>query len=517
MARRPLFVTCLLGVLVLLPSAGGATPPAHDTADVARRAWVVTDLGLDRHIDPCSRQEMLLGGTRTLLRAADIDPPADLGRRVSAVTTPEQWAAFLREVWPTARGQKTPEQLKEALFEGLVNPLPHSHWLPPAAAKVADQISNNRYVGTGIQIRIDMEEHAPQIVTPFRKGPAYRAGARPGDLILEVDGKSTRDVPLRQVVDWLRGDEGQPVTMVVRQPKETGKRTLHLIRAKVPFDTVLGYRRAAPDAWEYRIEPDQPVAYVRVQSINVATLHELRQVEARLQAEGVRAVVLDLRLCGGEDAALHGAELVADGLLDGGVMWRVRERDRVREVRADSECLLRSWPLAVLVDDHMGLAAEAVAAALQDNRRAVLVGERRQADAMTRFFQALPGVQATPPPAAEGAARRMGQPPTSTTRDLTSFIPLPDGGGALDLLTGRLERAQARRGWPVRADHAVALTRKQQEDVMQWIHEKEFSDLPAGKTDQPPEDPQLTKAVALLRAALENPKGGAAAKPAEGR
>ncbi len=514
MSRRPLLAACLLG---FLPFAGRAAPPAQDTASAAGRAWAITEVALDRHIAPCSRQEMLLGGTRALLRAAEIDPPADLGRRVSTITTPEQWVAFLREVWPAVRGQKTSELMEEELFKGLVGPLPHSQWLPPLTAKLADQVSNNRYVGTGIQLRIAQEERCPQIVTPFRKGPAYRAGARPGDLIVEVDGKNTQNVPLAKVVDWLRGDEGQPVTMVVRQPKETEKRTLHLIRGKVPFDTTLGYRRAGPDSWDYRIDAGQPVAYVRIQSINSATLHELRQVEGRLQAEGVQAVVLDLRFSGGEDAALHGAELVADGLLDGGVMWRLRERDRVRECRADGECLFRGWPLAVLVDDHMGLPAEAVAAALQDNRRAVLVGERRQLDAVTSLFQGLPGAPAVPPPATEGPARRAAQPQATPTRDLTSIIPLPDGGGALSLLIGRLERAQARRGWPVRPDHAIALTRKQQEDVMQWVRDKELSEIPAGKADQPPEDPQLSKAVALLRLALEKGKEGPASKPAEGR
>src|SRR5262249_35681238 len=139
-------------------------------------------------------------------------------------------------------------------------------------------------------------------------------------------------------------------------------------------------------------------------------------------------------------------------------------------------------------------------------------GERRQVDAMTSLFQALPGAPAAPPPAAEGPAHRAAQPSTTPTRDLTTVIPLPDGGGALSLLTGRLERAAARRGWPVRPDHAVALTQKQQEGVMQWVRDKQLSEMPAGKADQPPEDPQLSKAVGLLREALAKQK----ARPAEG-
>ena len=148
------------------------------------------------------------------------------------------------------------------------------------------------------------------------------AGAKAGDLIVEVDGKDTLGVKLRTVVDWLRGEEGAPVRVVIRKPGEKANRTLHLTRSVVPFQMVEGYRRAG-EGWTYRIDPATPVAYVRIASITSGTLHELRQLEPQLRGEGVRAIVLDLRFTGGHSDNVQAAALVANGFLDGGLLWRV--------------------------------------------------------------------------------------------------------------------------------------------------------------------------------------------------
>src|SRR5262249_51229317 len=157
------------------------------------------------------------------------------------------------------------------------------------------------------------------------RGPARQAGAKPGDIIVSVDGKDTKGVPLPKVIDWIRGDEGEPVTLAVRQPKETETRTLKMIRAKVPFDTVLGYRRASAEEWRYRMDPDAPIGYLTIRTLNAGTLHDLRQAEAHLQSEGARALVLDLRFTGGEDTDAHNAALVADALLESGLLWRYHD------------------------------------------------------------------------------------------------------------------------------------------------------------------------------------------------
>jgi C-terminal peptidase prc len=510
MLTRFLFLSCLVVLSAAVPApAARATAPVPDFDDLARRAWGLTDVILDRQVDPCSRQEMLLGGVRGLLRAADREPPPGLSRRVSAVTSPQQLAGLLRDLWPGVEGaaKSRPNDVGNGFVLGLLAAVPGKpQFLPPQVARVAEQIAGNRYVGIGIQIKTNAEEHYPQIVDPFRRGTARKGGAKPDDLIVEVDGRSTKDVPLAKVVDWLRGDEGTSLTMVVRQPKAAETRTLHLTREKVPLDTVFGYRRRSEDAWTYRISPDQPIAYAHVSAINSGTLHELRTLERTLRAEDVRALILDLRHCAGSESGLEPAGLVADGLLSGGLMWRVRDAHGVREVRADPECLFRGWPLAVLVGtDPSAAGPAAVAAALQDNRRAVLIGGRSAAGHPETARQDYPGG----PPARERPVSgpfeyetAKGEPPGAPELPVTGLVPLPDWGGALSLRVAAIERARKGSGWPVRPDHVVNLNRKQAEAIRDWLLMKGRSELPPGTTDQLPDDPQLAKAIDVLRETL---------------
>jgi carboxyl-terminal processing protease len=508
------FVWLLPAALPLL--AGAAEPTAgkekpHDPAAFARWAWTIMDVVLEKHVDPCTRQEMILGGTRALFKAAGAEQPAGLSSRVSELTTEDQLAAFLNETWPvTPEAAKAgPGVLGDAFVQGMLRSVPgEAGFLSPQALKLSEQISGNRYVGIGIQVTLHQEESRVQIVNPYRRGAARAAGARPGDLILAVDGKDTRDVPLTKVVEWLRGDEGTPVTIVVRQPKENETRTLKMVRAKVPFDTVFGYRRASEDAWHYRIDAAQPIGYVTVRILNSGTLHDLRQAESKLRAEGVQALVIDLRLAGGrdEETDLHNAALLADALLDGGLMWRLHEAGTAREFQADRECLFRDWPLAVLLDGQLpSTSIQAIAAALHDNHRAVVVG-------------APPASVLGPLSPFERAHGRVGPAGEETFQAyVNSMVRLPNDKGALLLRTGWLQRADRNRGWPVRPDHVVALKEEQQTTLLEWLRNKDLSELPAGTEDKPPADPQLAKAVEVLRAALDKKGPDQPAKPAPER
>jgi carboxyl-terminal processing protease len=272
-----------------------------------------------------------------------------------------------------------------------------------------------------------------------------------------------------KVVDWVRGEEGRDVTLVVQKPGATERRTLRMTRAVIPFDTLLGYRRASEETWTYRVDPAVPVAYVRVGSLRASTLHELRKLESRAQAEGCQALVLDFRASCGAGVLYHAA-LVADGLLDGGLMWSMRgAHGDVKEFRADRECLFRNWPLAVLVDKDLSDRAQGgVIAALQDNGRAVIVGEPAQCDGY-----------------------------------MNAIVPLPQSSDSLILRTARMERAAKNKSWPVQPDHHVPLNDAQREAVLTWLRQKEQAELPSRTDERPPDDPQLSKAIELLRAALE--------------
>src|SRR5205807_2245276 len=106
--------------------------------------------------------------------------------QVSALSTPEQFGSFLREKWPNPKGETaaSPDDLITAFTNGLLERVPgRPQLLTPTLARVLEGAAENRYVGTGIQIRMHPDAKLTQIVNPFAGGPARKAGAKPGDLI----------------------------------------------------------------------------------------------------------------------------------------------------------------------------------------------------------------------------------------------------------------------------------------------------------------------------------------------
>jgi carboxyl-terminal processing protease len=452
------------------PAAAKESPPRPES--LARRLWTLTELVLDNHFEPPTRQEMLLAAVKGLLKQAGVRPPAGLSRRVSRVVSEKEFAALLQDVWPRDKARKPiSADLGSASIDGMLQSVPGSaHLVVPMENKRLEQIMGNRYEGTGVQVGIDNDSKMVKIITPIRRGPMHRAGARPGDLIVRVNDVDVSKASLAKVVSLLSGKAGTPVTVVVRQPGAKEARTLKIQREVIPFETVQGYRRAAREGWTYRADESAGIAYVVVRSITSSTLQELRQIERRVKADGCRALVLDLRDYPG-GAMGHVARL-ADGLLDGGVMWQIRDaKDQVTKYRAERDCLFRDWPLAVLINEFSSaMGTELLAAALKDNRTAVLVGEPSKGDGY-----------------------------------INQLVKVPGSKEMLQLRAAQVERAGApHKPWSLQPDYKVPMTQAQKEALLKWFHQKDLTELPPNTTDKPPEDPALAKALEVLRASLKS-------------
>ena len=477
MRTRDFAWTAAAMLAAVVGNAGPTMPESDTVAAAARQAWAITDLVLERDIDPPARQQMLLHGLKALMRQKKVKTPANLAERVSTVTTPEQFAPLLAEVWPSGENRRDDDltdKREHVLFAGLLDwrmtNRDTGFYLPPQEMKRQEMIAGNRYVGTGIQIRKNDKEKLTQIVVPFPGGPARKAGARPGDLIVEVDGKSMAGVSLPKVVEHLQGEENTKVSMTVRQPGESKTRLLPMVRSVIPFSSVHGYRRTGEESWSFSVDPSSAISYLSLDEIKISTLLELRKIEPLLRSEGMKALVLDLRFTAGND--LRHAALVADGLLDGGLLWRVRDsRGRTKEYKADRDCLFRDVPIVVLVGEYTGSMAAIVAAALQDRSRAIIVGD-------------VPKMELT----------------------VTSLVHLPEERGAIRLRTGRVERIErpaatqqqrlAAAQHLLFPDHLLAIERKEILAVEEWMRQQQS---PEPKADaKPPFDPQLNKAIALL-------------------
>jgi carboxyl-terminal processing protease len=238
-------------------------------------------------------------------------------------------------------------------------------------------------------------------------GPADRAGIRVGELIDAIDDTPTEGRPLSEVVDRLRGPEGTQVVVRVLDPKSKASRSLTLTRGLLPQPTLAGVAKRSTGGWEFLLGDNRPVGYVHFERVAGSTPQELRTLAKQLEEEGVRALILDFRESG--EWALHPTVLLADGLLGEGTIGRVRWAGRVETFRAGAERLFDGWRLAVLVDQTTPGEAAWLAAALQDNGRAVVVGVPTRADG---FVQ--------------------------------TSVPVAGGGWSVVLKTGRLERADGR-------------------------------------------------------------------------
>jgi C-terminal peptidase prc len=377
--RNGLFVASLFVAMPLAAdpvAAPSSDAPVEESGGetLAREAQIVIDAVLENHIDPPTRQEMWLAGARAVLAKAGVIHRPGLSAELSRLTAPEDFAGFARRLWlndDVRKHHKSPKGLREAFFEGVLQALPGGGALiSQKELKVQEQFQGNRYVGTGIVLTFDTEKKFPKIAGLFPGGPMERAGGRQGDLILRIGDRNAHGLDVNDTVDLLRGDEGTTVALEVGDVGSP--RAISVTRGHVVLATVEGLHKAH-DHRSFRINSDSPIRYVKLVQINGSTVHDLKKLEIEFRRDGAQAVMLDLRELRGDD--LHHVVLLADALLDGGLIGRVRSQGDVQEFRADRERLFRDWPVVLLVDRQTGGAGEWIAAAVQDNRAGIVVGE----------------------------------------------------------------------------------------------------------------------------------------------
>jgi carboxyl-terminal processing protease len=482
-----------------------------DPSEFALRVLATIDLVLRYHIDPAPRQAMLTEAVRSMFQRARRSTPIGLGRRVSEFDSEEQVFRYLSDAWTGAHPSAiaSDEQLQAAAIQGILNCLPEKPpIISPKEAKVQELIRTNRHVGVGIRIGMKKEGDAdwPVIISTFPQGPTQRAGGKPGDLILEVDGVSTAGMPLEAVIERLSGEQDSLVTLVVQRDRNSERRTLDVTRDIIAFQSFAGYRRLSDDDWEYQPARGEPIGYLQLLGIRSTTPHELQELATHWESLGIQALVLDLRNMRSLVTSdyQHVVQL-ADELIGEGQIGFLTESDGLpREFKSGDACLFRDWPVVVLVDHETAGDAELLAAALQDNNRAVIVGDRTHGSAFVHTMLGLPdGIGAV--------ALRTGILSRADGRPLHR-----DAGSDHDIAVRanatRPPRSSADRikvqmiaedpaDWGVRPDHSVSLAQDQLRDWTAWRVQQQVGVRP-NTPNSPPSDPQLDKALEILRAKL---------------
>jgi carboxyl-terminal processing protease len=376
-------------------SASPSVPEVLDIDALARKAEVIMTLAVEHHIDPPTSDEMWLAGTQVLQQALTRSRDQFPTGEFPPLNTPELRREFLTRALPRDALAKLqadvgtlPDRLLRAFVGGM---LPQGADLMSAREMKRDQsLRANRYVGTGIALSRDQSSEYPVIAALLAgPGPMEQAGGNKGDLIVRIDDQDTHRMPVSQVIELLSGDAGTTVTLELRAPSAEASRTVVVTRGHIRLPSLAGVDGSDPKIPNYRIKDDSPIRYIRIMQINGSTVHDLRLLERRFRLDGGRAVIIDFR--GSETRDLHHALLLADALLDGGVIGRLRTKERVQEFRADHDRLFRDMPLAVLVDQETWGSGEWIAAALQDNRAAIVVGEPTAGYAFVSTFIRVPG------------------------------------------------------------------------------------------------------------------------------
>ncbi|MBP1807222.1 S41 family peptidase [Rubellimicrobium aerolatum] len=257
------------------------------------------------------------------------------------------------------------QQLIEAAINGMLTSLdPHSSYLSPDDAEKMRVQTRGEFGGLGIEVT--QEEGWVKVVSPMDGTPAALAGLVTGDFITAVDGQSLMGLSLDEAVEMMRGPVGSEITLtIVREGQEQ------------PFDVSIVRDTIKLQAVRARTEGETVV--LRVTTFNDQTFPDLSQgLSAQVEAAGgmdaVNGIVLDLRNNPG--GLLDQAIYVADAFLDAGEIVSTRGRhaedgDRYNATPGD---LAESKPMVVLINGGSASASEIVAGALQDHRRAVVVG-----------------------------------------------------------------------------------------------------------------------------------------------
>jgi carboxyl-terminal processing protease len=313
-----------------------------------------------------------LGLIATLAGALLILPlRQDLGAAATTTNTAETYKelTLFGDVFEKVRSDYVDETSDDTLVEGAINGMltsldPHSNYLN--AKNFTDMKVQTRGEFGGLGIEVSMENGLIKVVSPIDDTPAARAGLKPGDLIVNLDGAAVQGMTLPEAVEKMRGPINSEVTLRIRRA------------GKDPFDVKLTRATIKIQSVRSHLEGDS-IGYVRITSFNEQTDVGLESAMKNLKQQAgnkLAGVVLDLRNNPG--GLLDQAVAVSDAFLDKGeiVSTRGRRADDAQRYNAHSGDISGGLPIVVLINGGSASASEIVAGALQDHHRAILLGTR---------------------------------------------------------------------------------------------------------------------------------------------
>jgi len=254
--------------------------------------------------------------------------------------------------------------LTHAAIQGMTDSLGdtgHTVYLNPEMRRHASAAMRSNFTGIGIEIK--SQDRRTVVVATLDGSPALRAGVRPGDIILGVDGHSIAGLPLRQVEDQITGPSGAPVRLGLLDPVSGRRKEFDIVRASIKIPNV---------TWSAL--PGGRVAHLRLALFGEGVARDFRGALLEIQRQGINSVILDLRNNPG--GVLEEAVAVASEFLPGGNVFLSRDASgKVTPEPVKPGGVATNMQVVVLINGGSASASEIVAGALRDAHRAALVGQ----------------------------------------------------------------------------------------------------------------------------------------------
>lgn len=259
-----------------------------------------------------------------------------------------------------------PDKLTVGAIEGMLKTLdPYSVYLTPERYNEIEIGTSGEFGGVGMEVTV--ENDVLTVITPMEDTPAAKAGIKPKDQIIAINGKSTRGMAVHEAVKLLRGPKGSSIKITIQSEGQNVPREVTLVRDIIHV---------------YSIKPkllDNGIGYIRLSQFQEETSRELRDSIAKLESQNggrLNGVILDLRNNPG--GLLTQAVEVADEFIDEGLIVRVKGRVETQstDYYATKNGKYGHYPLVVIVNKGSASASEVVAEALQDSKRAAILGTK---------------------------------------------------------------------------------------------------------------------------------------------
>ncbi|GET41669.1 C-terminal processing peptidase-2 [Microseira wollei NIES-4236] len=241
---------------------------------------------------------------------------------------------------------------------------PYTRFMDPEEFKNMQVETSGELTGVGIQLALDEETKKLVVIAPIEGTPAAKAGVLAKDIITKIDGKSTQDMDVNDAVALIRGQAGTEVTLTIK--RGAAEKVFKLKRERIEIHPV-----------RFSVKqdiPGQKTGYIRLNQFSANAAAEMRAAIQDLEKQGVTGYVLDLRSNPG-GLLYASVDIARMWIKDGGIVSTV-DRQGVNSREKANNRQLTDKPLVVLVDGGSASASEILSGALQDNKRAVLVGTK---------------------------------------------------------------------------------------------------------------------------------------------